>query len=113
MTYTAKLSVFFVGILAYASTAWAIGLALPPELMEKVEFTKCANETGSWKCVVKNKTDKVINMRLYYAIGYDSDGVKIDEGYLSGTIEPGGATKINFASVGYAGNVSKIVIRAR
>jgi hypothetical protein len=113
MKYAKIFGVFLVMALATVTNAWALGIGMPTELEQSVEFTRCNDEAGSWRCIVKNKTNRVINMGMYYGTSYDRDEVKIDEGNLSGTIEPGGSTKINFSILGYASKVSKIVIRAR
>lgn len=113
MKIRSKIGIFFACALTYSSAAMAVSLVLPPELSEAIDLQKCADEAGSWKCIFRNKTDQVINMNWYYGVGYDRDGVKINEGPLLGTIDPGEAAKINFSTLGYAGNVSRIVIKER
>lgn len=62
---------------------------------------------------MKNKTNSAIDMHMFFATGFDKDGVKEGAFTLMEDIEAGGSSRISLSRLGYAGNVSRVVITVK
>lgn len=112
------LLISFVACLVFPLSGFAqiggLNVVLTPPSDKYIEIVSCKDFGGSWQCVMRNKTNTPIDLHNFHAIGYDKDGVKEGSITLTENIDANGSVRVtSLASVGYAGNVRKVVITLR